>query len=66
MKGETEVKGDAALDRGASARVISLGDKDLLFLRQSPGTQRERRTALASLISSVADVQEVADATKAL
>jgi len=50
MKGETEVKGDAALDRGASARVISLGDKDLLFLRQSPGTQRERRTALASLI----------------
>jgi hypothetical protein len=31
MKGETEAKGDAALGRGASARVISLGDKDLLF-----------------------------------
>jgi hypothetical protein len=50
MKGETEAKGDAALDRGASARVISLSDKDLLVLRQSPGTQRERRMALASLI----------------
>jgi hypothetical protein len=50
MKGETEAKDDAALDRGVSAGVSSLVDKDLLFFRQSPGTQRERRTALASLI----------------
>jgi hypothetical protein len=67
MKGEAEAKSDAELDRRASSRVISLGNEELLSVRQSPDTQRERRSATAaSLISCAANVHEVSEAVKTL
>lgn len=67
MKGETEGKSDPEPDRRASRRVISLGNEDLRSVRQSPDTQRERRSAAAaSLISSAAKVHDVSEAVKAL
>ena len=66
MKGETEAKNDAKLDRGARNRVIPLGGADLVTFRQSPDTQRKRRSAAVSLISSAANVHDISEAAKAL
>ena len=67
MKGKTEAKRNAELDRAASTRVSLLGNEDLPSVRQSPGTLRGRRSAAAtSLISSAANVHDVSEAVKAL
>ena len=67
MKGDAEAKSDAELDRAASSRVSPPGNEDLLFVPQSPDTQRERRSAAAvSLISSAANDHDVAEAAKTL
>jgi hypothetical protein len=67
MKGKTEAKSDAELDRAARSRVDLLGNEDLPSVRKSPGTQREiKSTAASSLISSAANDHVVSEAVKAL
>ena len=67
MKGEAEARIDAVPDRAAISAVIPLGNKDLRCFWQSPGTPRERSSAaVASLISSAANVHDISEAEKAL
>ena len=65
MKDETEAKSGAKVDRGARSRVVPLGGTDLVTFRQSSDTQRKRRSAAVSLISSAANVHDISEAVKA-
>ena len=66
MKGKAEAKSDAELDRAAGSRISPLGNEDLPSVRQSPGTQRERKSAATSLIVSAAKLHDVSESVKAL
>jgi hypothetical protein len=67
MKGKTEAKRDAELDRTAKSRLAPLGKQDPLSVPESPATQRAKRSAAAaSLISFAAGVHDVSGAAKAL